>query len=317
MIYDPNHYNWHKYWNINTMNWRLILSDLLRPLFLLTLFAVVFFVSINKVAGAEKDANINQSTENTVTSDKPKNINLHIGPLVYFWDYEEISSGERFIRDSGFLYGLQGRFDYTWNSILFSARGSAVYGTTDYDGSLQNLNNNTKEPYQSDSKNSILDGGFHLGYILRPRADFSIIPQVGIKTWYLQNFEQSDDPYDYDRIVNYIYAPVGLQIKNSLSDRSNLSLEAFYNNFINGTAESYLGNGVVINEQTEGEGYEFSIAYEMQLENSILSIGPFYRKWVVEDSDTVEVATTNNGTVLITEPANETKIYGLNFLFIY
>ncbi len=270
-----------------------------------------FLISFGRAYGNIDSSN---KLDQTNSQDSSKT-NYKIGPVAYQWAYTEYDDGVLFINDEGMLYGLQGIYESNGEGLYYRLEGSGAFGNTNYEGSLQNIATGQRTPHTSDSRNMILEGGVLGGYSLRAMGTVVLTPMAGLKTWYLRNLEISNDPYDYERIIRYYYVPIGFQTKFYLNNDSRLSLESFFNYFIAGTVESYIGGGVVVNDQNAGEGYNISIAYEQDFDGFSLSVGPFYRRWLIEDSNTETVSTSSGGVVFVTEPENETEIYGMNFLF--
>lgn len=273
------------------------------------------FTISNVVEAAPNPKNISQEQ---TTFRNEKNYEWALGLRSFQWDYQEVVNGNNFVSDSGILYGIGGRFNQFINNFILGIDAEFVVGETFYDGSQTNLNTGVRTPYQADSTNSIFNSEATLGYLFK-HENYFFVPKVGISYRRLRNYNREDDPSDYDRVIEYYYAPIGIQTQVLFSEKRKISLEAFYNNFILGQVETAIGinNTSVFNEQESGSGYEFSISYEEKFKDFNISIGPFYRRWLIEQSEVVSISTTSGGTATVTEPENKTDIYGLSVLFVF
>ena len=193
-----------------------------------------------------------------------------------------------------------------WSRFFIRGDISLHWGTTRYDGGLQDAEGNST-PYQSDSKEFISIfrglGGAHVyqGRISR------LSLYGGFGTWGLINRTQGLG--SYEREATYNYLPWGFGFE-TLGAAKNLALvmTAEYNYFLSGQTISHLEDAnpnlpTIKHKQKDGSGFKITVGTHYFLSSITLLTQIYHQAWDIEKSDVV------SGFI---EPKNTTKMSGLS-----
>jgi hypothetical protein len=228
------------------------------------------------------------------------------GPISY--KYEE----KNFMNLKGTLIGVNGSYftDIGSNGTRYIG-GDLVYasGGTHYTGGLQDSNGNYT-PLETSSKDQFFNMRFLFGRYFSQFTRSCPDIHIGLGLWFLHN--KADGVGTYDRDITYVYMPMGTSIRAQLSDRINFSAGFDYNLFLGGSAKSALSQADasysdVTNTQHSGSGYRLQIGVEYAFQQFLLSVEPYYQAWDIARSD----YSYSNGSYFV-EPANDTRMYGIN-----
>ena len=112
----------------------------------------------------------------------------------------------------------------------------------------------------------------------------------------------------YDRLSQYLYAPVGIRF----APVDKLSVKAQYNTFLAGRQTSYMSYFSDVaddatNKQKKGWGVDFSANY--QIDDTWATYG-FFRHWDIKKSETTHYSNTDEW-----EPENTTQEIGIGIAY--
>lgn len=211
---------------------------------------------------------------------------------------------------------------------IFRLEGRFSYGQVEYEG--------------SGSEGGIPDWNFETRALLGSEVllpnKLQLTPYLGVGYRYLLN-EFSETPSKiiggtlygsgYDRESNYVYIPIGIEIKREFQQNWIASFKAEYDYFIWGKQISHLEditvNGLtdpgldkLSNTQDHGRGWRASARLTHRTDRFDYYIEPFFRYWHIKDSD-VEFITASGAYICQgnlcaagAEPENETYEAGVN-----
>ncbi len=231
-----------------------------------------------------------------------------IGGEIYYYNYEEPNFAEL----EGVYYGVNGSYTNRAFHPNLALRGEvrAAWGVVDYasngTGSLDSIDDFVVEPR-----------GW-LGYDI-PMQGAWLTPYVGIGYRYLENgmggTTTSTGARGYDRISQYLYIPVGLEIAGELNQDWTMTVAVEYDIFCDGEQESQLSDvslafGDITNDQNDGDGFRASLRLAKKMPTYTLVIEPFIRYWIVSDSVASPVTFAGVAVGYGLEPENETYEIG-------
>jgi len=275
------------------------------------------FISSWSLFAQGKNSDPTQVTSQTpvqVQSIQERSFNkkLFFGVEAVNWDYKEIVANNKiFMKDSGNLYGIKIRYQNYFESIHFLLRTHMryLYGATNYSGSY-----NDGTPVKLKTSNSIFETRVTGGFSFAPNAKFSITPYSGLSYRILTN-PDSGTPGDYSRQITYTMLPIGAHTNIALNNKQSLEFGVEYSYLIEGTVNTYIFGGVR-NKQKKGFGWEANASFYHDFESFTFGVGPYYRIWDFEDSETV-YRETSRGIYSFKEPKNLTKQMGINFSVLF
>jgi hypothetical protein len=220
------------------------------------------------------------------------------------------------MQDKGQLNGAFFELRLPVDHYNLSARGKISYltGATNYDGSLQSNDGSPNTPYQSKTRNNILETRAELSSNLNFAPYHSLVPSIGLNYRSLVNPEDPKDNHDYTRHAEYLTAPVGLAINGNFETVS-YGVGAEYHYLINAQTTSYLTKeiGIIKNAQEKGQGREVNgFLVFNNTDTNAIKIGIYYRDWNFEDSKAVV-----SGNSSYVEPQNKTQMVGANISFCF
>jgi hypothetical protein len=122
-------------------------------------------------------------------------------------------------------------------------------------------------------------------------ADFTLSPFIGVGYRAMQGKASIDGTAYYLREIKQTYLPLGLTLRQHLTNGARLSTTAEYDHLLGSSIRSHYGDdtryttliGTVDNKAKKGFGARLSVNYEQPP----WSIGPFFRYWKVGESDKV------------------------------
>ena len=225
-----------------------------------------------------------------------------IGFVAQALEYEE----EGVLSESR-LQGLEVRFfdrrGY-WNGALDLR---VMGGTGDIDG-----DNRSGAPDFADEDTS--EFLYEIEYRLGHHATSWAAPFAGIG--YRRWQHDIDGGDGYDRRVEYIYSPVGVQFDGTFGGRGFWSLYAAYNFLWDGRIKSGFddanpGFGNASNSLSGGGGFDVSLMLSFELETgATVGVRPFIRYWDIDNSS------THGGTGNV-EPEHEITSTGAYLFFTF
>jgi len=215
------------------------------------------------------------------------------------------------VKESGAMEGLYGAYEFRpqWpvlNVLHLDAHGD--YANMDYKGSgtIKNINDFTAEPR------------IWLG------QDFNVFPQLQATPYAgigyrvlsdgLGGKVSSTGAQGYDRLSQYLYAPVGFELSTQAVDGWRFGFNAEYDIFIQGWQTSYLsaiqGYPDITNTQKRGYGIRGSFDIVRKGNDFNFIVSPYIRYWNIRQS---EIATGNGSLFQVSdvEPANKSTEIGM------
>ena len=234
-------------------------------------------------------------------------LELSIGIDGSSYRYEEPD----FMETEGMMYGITYSARYLFNprfSVIFDGRYSN--GSLDYSsegtGSLDNMDN------------LIRDNRLSVGFTSydNSTAKLTVYAGLGYRNLFNagENMITTTGAYGYDRESQYIYSPIGVDLKFNLQKGWAITVNAEYDYFWKGKQISSLGYlpgyDDLTNTQNDGKGMRFALEFSKTFfDNTEFIISPYYRTWEIEDS---EFFWDESYRSYFYEPANNTKEIGVN-----
>lgn len=204
------------------------------------------------------------------------------------------------MRLAGQKLGVAGRITTLQNDNNFvRAEGRIAGGTVDYD-SVGSGSDSGEPDY-------LFEGRLLAGHAFgRGETDWAWFAGVGYR--YLVN-DSSDHvtttgAAGYRRESNYIYVPLGFEVRKPLSGNAALSFEIEYDHLLAGVQKSYVFE-TFSNQQRSGHGFRGGIDYHF---SKVWSLGAFANAWRIGESDKV---VCGGGNYVCWEPENRTREVGL------
>lgn len=202
--------------------------------------------------------------------------------------------------------GVEGRITTLQNDNNFvRAEVRLAGGTVDYDS--VETGSDAGEP------DRLFEGRVLAGHTFAGETDFSWFLGVGYR--YLINDSSgritTTGAYGYRRESNYIYVPLGFEVRKPLSGDAALSFEIEYDRLLAGVQKSYL-DPAISNQQRSGQGFRGGVNYHFA---KSWSIGAFANVWRIADSEDVP-CTINGRNTRCYEPENRTREVGLRVRYL-
>jgi hypothetical protein len=240
---------------------------------------------------------------------------------------------------SGPVTGIRGAYEKNFSWCLVQIRSEIMSGSLTYDGSLNTHLAEGATPgapaeqtrsvrydaslWYSDS--SILMGGSFM------KKNFEIRPLIGLGYRYLENPENAQVPFDYERRSTSFYVPLVLEFRRTLSERRFWGFSGEMDFLLRGSTRAKLSdasdqyNDLEFN-QSKGVGARLTGFYQHEWMGLSLSVKPFVDVWMVDESDT-DVLEFGGTRVLVKsadgtygdyrEPANITLAGGLELALYF
>ncbi len=238
---------------------------------------------------------------------KPEYRNFNLGYAYGFNTYIEPTV----MKESGHLNGLAFALESRPldQALLLRLSGEFLFGGLAYEGSMYYVEEDRTEPWTTGTNDFIysLKGVFGLPFVSWQGGDLGAFAGVG--TRYLN--DQIQGRGGYEREINYLFVPLGLEARFFLSNKRVLTLSAEYDRFVSGTVKSHLTevgrSRDITNKQTTGHGHRFAADWSWWMNEGMdLHIAPYWQHWQVDDSDQVAMDKRN-----WYEPKNSTDQVGV------
>lgn len=253
------------------------------------------------------------------------------GPEVFNYYYEEPGQMEY----EGIMFGLYGRITYHLRGRqtdsegeeaadtppappspwVFRADARIAYGSTDYDGRLQD-----GTPYTMSGVDALsVEGRLLLGHRFESTSGMTTV-YGGLGSRYKED-DSSFDRAGYKRESRYLYLPISVEYIHTLPRNRAVIFSAEYTHLISGEQKSDLsgfGIGEITNEQKSGYGLRGAVAYAHPWRNGHVVIEAFIRHWDIDDSEIETVfGRTPRGIARaqFLEPENQTVEAGLSLRY--
>lgn len=241
---------------------------------------------------------------------------LDIGGEVYYYKYEEPDFAEL----EGAFYGMSASYTYRSAAMPLALRGEVdfAWGVLDYSS------NGTGTANSDD--NFVAEPRLWAGYDFKVWGDAYLTPYFGAGYRYLQNnmggVVSSTGALGYDRTSQYFYSPVGLELWAPLQGGWTAAYVLEYDIFWDGNQESQLsdvslGFSDIDSDQNDGFGVRTSIRLTKQSPGLIVTIEPFFRYWLVRDSEVSPIRYQGVVVGYGLEPENQSFEAGAKVLLKY
>lgn len=240
---------------------------------------------------------------------------LELGLQTYGYDYKETFEGGS-IKDEGRFTGFTVDYGRRVGGFSFDARFRYAEGEIDYsadDGA------GLDDVQQTVGQLELLAG--------RPFAaspTTTVTPYVGIGSRVLLDESGGQATEDgisgYDRDIGYVYLPLGAAARFRQGERMSLVIYGQLNVLVGGRARSDFstiepGAPVVETEFNGGRGLEFGASLGFAFRGGRINVGPFYRSWDIDQSDSFVVTDPDEGTIELFEPPNRTREFGIKLSY--
>jgi hypothetical protein len=240
---------------------------------------------------------------------------LEIGAEMYYYKYEEPNFAEL----EGLFYGLSTNYTFRNFTIPLMVRGEAdlAWGVLDYSS------NGTGTADSND--NFVVEPRLLVGYDLAAWGG-TVTPFFGVGYRYLENNMggtiSTTGAGGYDRISQYVYSPVGFEWFMPLQGEWTGVYALEFDIFWDGTQKSELSDVAVglsdlTNDQNDGFGFRSSLRFAGQALGYSIEIEPFFRYWLVRDSDVSPIRYQGVAVGYGLEPENQTFEAGAKILLKY
>jgi hypothetical protein len=224
------------------------------------------------------------------------------------------------VQETGTLYGLFLDWDTApQRRLTVLGNLAVVLSNLKYDGSTQ-----SGIPVKSKTSDHLWMGELALGLHLGAQNKAMVYAGIGSRYW-TDIIEDSTTTVGvtalgYRREITYLYAPVGVRLGGTLSERWRVVVDAKYLSLIRGKVQSHLEGvdpnfNTLENTQHSGHGYAVGVRFTHRLEhNSTFTeslIEPYYQAWSVSRSDDATLYYAGVPVGYGWEPQNATRIAGV------
>lgn len=240
---------------------------------------------------------------------------LRLGLEGYGYDYEEKFEGATIVEDRGKLFGLSLEYGRAVGGWELRAAGRAAGGLVDY--------RSDEGDRLEDVAQATVQLELQAGRPITLSPTVTLTPFVGLGSRghgdASGGLTTDTGLQGYDRYIFYAYAPLGLAADVGTGPRTSISLSGQYNLFLGGDSEAELSKvdpeaPDLLFELEDGSGWEFSAALNYATPRGVVSFGPFFRTWDVEQSSSLRFEDEGLAIELF-EPANRTIEAGLKLAF--
>jgi len=242
---------------------------------------------------------------NSLAFDYSSHHRIFVGGKTFYRDYSEHLVSPSKSDEYGSLYGINLEYQYKFpNSFLFEFDVDFDFGSTTYDGSLQDWDGTYAGPWKDKTDNVFLNFDSKFGYSFSLGQSHMLTPFVGygIHGWgrglpdqiesYVFDYGSLGVQYDYIACSNWQY---GVHIKLMSMLNGNMEAKSISPDLMT------LGNAL---------HFEVSVPIVYQKSNSKnhLRFTPYYKNQKFGQSNSVR---TYDPFAIIHEPASQTHIIGL------
>ena len=232
------------------------------------------------------------------------------------------------MKEKGDMYGLNGIFTFrppagnylnTEFTDVYRLEGRYSYGRVNYDGGFVNPDGSVIP----DTFNGISDYMWEIRGLVGKDFNFNnqsirLTPYLGGGYRYLFDTMSVNQPGGYNRRIQYLYIPTGVEVMAKLNDGWSIGVDAEYDLFVRGFVTNYLqtlGAVDANNTQTNGFGLRGSIKLIKSWDRFNLILEPFVRYWHIHatqpESDVVFIM--NGVPYGLIEPNNTSLEVGGRF----
>lgn len=262
--------------------------------------AISLLTSFDVLATDKRENSIDNEKMLLLTKD-----GIEVGLQSYWYKYEEEVNGAFFMSNTGNKYGVS--FTGTKNmGNNYYFIGDIRYATGDVE-----YRSASGIGYVSDN---VAEGRLVVGNEVIVN-NYLLSSYVGVGYRRLENDLRDLGSGGYRRTSQYLYIPIGITHRFTVSDFSRVTTSIEYNYLAKGEQKSYLSDispayarvfGDPVNKQKKGYGIRLNTAYEM----NDWSFGTFLNYWKIGDSERNYYA---DGTTVygVYEPKNVTTEVGL------
>jgi hypothetical protein len=138
-----------------------------------------------------------------------------------------------------------------------------------------------------------------------------VTPYLGGGYRYLFDASSKNKPGGYNRRIQYLYLPTGLEVMHKLGNGWSFGADAEYDFFIRGFVTSYLqtlGYGDLNNTQRGGFGLRGSIKLVKSFDRYSLFLEPYVRYWHIHNTRWSESKPNADGYVIIGEEPDNSSL---------
>lgn len=241
---------------------------------------------------------------------------IELGSEVYRYSYKEPVfnleiKGLQFGVNGAYIYRPeQGDTFYTDVLNMYKFDGRFAFGQVDY--------HSDPSGQLKDEDNYVFELRGIAGYDHYFNDAFRLTGYFGFGFRYLDNDsggrQSTTGAYGYERVSRYLYMPFGVEALLQPSARWDIVPNFEWDVFLTGEQVSYLsdvssGYPNLKNDQKRGYGVRGSLRFAHQGEYFNLFLEPFFRYWLIQNSD---VTTASGSVYAVTglEPKNNSTEYG-------
>ena len=242
------------------------------------------------------------------TGAKANPYSLRLGRVNYKYEEPKLMS----IQGTLYSLGTAYRRDLERPTIpmWFAVDFEAYIGKLTYDGGLTNGVTTIAITEKTNDQIYFLQGFFGTSFFNSSTKSLEV--SAGPSLWILR--DKIDGTGSYHREINQLLLHVDGDYKIKRGEHISLTAGLQLNLLLFGMVKSKLSDidaslGDLTNIQTSGHGYKLHAAFEYATSGWTPFLDVYYRHWNIGDSNTADSTT---GTTRGKEPANNTKMLGLN-----
>lgn len=287
-----------------------------------------------QTAADVKNQYANNQSEYYIQDETPRKHSFQVGYEKYDYTYQETVGGRDFMSNKGDYNGYS--FDYAYRvdddtMIVDEFRLQTRFATGDVVYRADAFEYDSLEDYMFEVRGLAAKN-------IQLNKQVKLVPYFGLGIRYLNNGLEAiparmdgADEYlsGYNRESQYVYLPVGGDLKLDLPAGWHVALNLEYDHLLRGRQQSHLedsraldgtdyGYENLVNSQNKGYGARASLKLAKNItKNFNIYVEPFVRYWSIEDSDIQWVQ--QNGSLICEgnvcaagqEPSNTTKEVGV------
>jgi hypothetical protein len=230
-------------------------------------------------------------------------------------EYEEREWGMKLMEEDGPLFGIGAAWTgHPPSGLMLRVATGFVGGQLDYDGQTQ-----SGVPLREDNNDFIWKVRGLIGYHYE-WPDFVLTPYTGIGYRYWN--DDIGGPGGYEREVQYLYTPIGIETAAPLGDEWIWGIRGEYDLFWGGRVKSHFSdvdsgfNNPTVN-QDDGYGARGAVYLRRRLGDVSLGLEVFIRYWDIDRSDRDTLTFNGMPPGLVWEPKNETTVTGFQISLLF
>lgn len=230
---------------------------------------------------------------------------LYIGPNIFYRDYHEKLCLPAKSDEKGVLYGFQAGYDYErpkW--IYFGVNFSPSWGTTDYDGAMQDLKTEEITPHLDDTRNFFLNAEGRVGYSFAPQEKMllSVFGAFGYFLWCRD--------IDYMEYYEWEYLGIGARFNWRVKENIEVGLRALVSRMIDGRIQIVDRESDLTLALGNRYHYSFELPVTRVYSQWDLRLVPYFLKQNIGKSETGTACYKEFGEFKISEPESRTYVVG-------